>query len=113
MVEIKEAQKFVKDFALKQNWEDGPCVDKFDHLHEELVEMSRLLRYKNKEERISVINQEKEKFKDGVGDLFFALCRLSNQLDIDLVEAFEHVKNRLTQKFDGLEESKSDQREEL
>ena len=40
-MKIKEAQKFVKNFALNQNWDDHPNVDKFDHLHEELIEMSK------------------------------------------------------------------------
>ena len=44
---IKEAQKLVKDFAERNNWSDSPNVDKFDHLHEELIEMSQHLRYKS------------------------------------------------------------------
>ena len=109
-MKIKEAQKFVKDFALKQNWEDSPCIDKFDHLHEELIEMSKLLRYKEKEERLSVIKEKKEEFKDGLGDLLFATCRLANQLDIDLEESFHYVKDRINNKFSGLPENKSELR---
>ena len=47
-VAVSEAQKFVKEFALKNGWKDDPNIDKFDHLHEELVEMSKLLRYQSK-----------------------------------------------------------------
>ncbi len=112
-MKIKEAQKFVKDFAIKQKWEDHPTVDKFDHLHEELIEMSKLLRYKNKEERISVIQEKQEDFKDGIGDLLFATCRLANQLNIDMEEAFHFVKNRITKKFEGLSENNSSQRKNL
>ena len=112
-MKIKEAQRFVKDFAIKKNWEDHPNVDKFDHLHEELIEMSKLLRYKNKEERLTVIQEKKEHFKDGIGDLFFATCRLANQLDIDIAEAFDYVKDRISKKFDGLIESDSDKKLKL
>ena len=56
---IKEAQKLVLDFASRNNWSNDPCVDKFDHLHEELIEMSQHLRYKSEEERKLII-QEKE-----------------------------------------------------
>ena len=38
-VAVSEAQKFVKEFALKNGWKDDPNIDKFDHLHEELLEM--------------------------------------------------------------------------
>lgn len=112
-MKINEAQKFVKDFALKQNWDDSPCIDKFDHLHEELIEMSKLLRYKNREERIRIIQEKKDDFKDGIGDLFFALCRLSNQLDVDLENSFHYVKDRIVKKFDGIKESKSETRKTL
>ncbi|MAF99165.1 MAG: hypothetical protein CMH61_00990 [Nanoarchaeota archaeon] len=112
-MKIKEAQKFVKNFALNQNWDDHPNVDKFDHLHEELIEMSKLLRYKNKEERLNVIQQQKDHFKDGIGDLFFATCRLANQLDIDITEAFDYVKERISKKFEGLVEADSDKKQNL
>ena len=36
---IKEAQEFVRDFTRKNKWKDVPNIDKFDHLHEELIEM--------------------------------------------------------------------------
>ena len=112
-MKIKEAQKFVKDFAIKQNWKDHPTVDKFDHLHEELIEMSKLLRYKNKEERKSTIVDKKNEFKDGIGDLLFATCRLANQLDVDMEEAFHFVKNKISKKFEGLSENNSVEREDL
>jgi len=109
-MKIKEAQQYVKNFALKNKWDDSPCIDKFDHLHEELIEMSRLLRYKNLEERNLVLQEKKEEFKDGMGDLLFATCRLANQLDIDLEEAFNYVKERISLKFAELPENQSDRR---
>jgi NTP pyrophosphatase (non-canonical NTP hydrolase) len=112
-MKLKEAQKFVKDFAVKQEWDDSPCIDKFDHLHEELIEMSKLLRYKEKDERISVISEKQDDFKDGIGDLLFATCRLANQLNIDLEEAFDHVKDRISKKFEGLSENKSELKQNL
>lgn len=109
-MKIKEAQQYVKNFALKNQWDDSPCIDKFDHLHEELIEMSRLLRYKDLKERNQVLKEKKDEFKDGMGDLLFATCRLANQLDIDLEEAFDYVKERISQKFAALPENKSEQR---
>lgn len=97
---IKEAQKLVKDFAKRNKWEDIPNVDKFDHLHEELIEMSQHLRYKSEEERIKFVKNNKEIFIDGIGDLFFAMCRLANQLDVDIEEAFNFVKDPILKKYD-------------
>ena len=96
---IKEAQSLVKLFSEKNNWEDIPNIDKFDHLHEELIEMSQHLRYKTKEERIKFVEQNKAIFFDGIGDLFFGLCRLANQLGIDAEEAFNSVKTEIFSKY--------------
>ena len=96
---MKEAQQLVKHFAERNNWKDAPNVDKFDHLHEELIEMSQHLRYKSEEERIKIVQEKKEIFADGIGDLFFALCRLANQLGIDIEEAFNMVKGRIFEKY--------------
>ena len=96
---IKAAQKLVKIFALDNGWEDYPNIDKFDHLHEELIEMSQHLRYKSQEDRIKCIREKKEMFKDGIGDLFFGLCRLANQLEVDIEEAFNFVKDPILAKY--------------
>jgi NTP pyrophosphatase (non-canonical NTP hydrolase) len=96
---IKEAQNLVKEFAKRNNWQDVPNIDKFDHLHEELIEMSQHLRYKTEAERIKFVQENKDIFIDGVGDLFFALCRLANQLDVDLEEAFNYVKDEILDKY--------------
>ena len=97
---IKEAQKLVKNFAIRNDWKDVPNVDKFDHLHEELIEMSQHLRYKSEEERIAVISEKAEVLKDGIGDLFFALCRLANQLNVDVEDAFNMVQKEILGKYD-------------
>lgn len=100
---IKEAQEFVKKFAEDNGWRDLPNVDKFDHLHEELIEMSGLLRYKNGEERVRIIEQKKVEFEDGIGDLFFGVCRLANQLNVDVEEACNLVKEKIVKKYEGRE----------
>lgn len=96
---MKEAQKLVKSFAERNNWKDTPNIDKFDHLHEELIEMSQHLRYKSEEERRKFVEENKEVFKDGVGDLFFGLCRLANQLGINIEDAFNKVKKEILSKY--------------
>jgi len=96
---MKEAQALVKAFAERNSWKDIPNVDKFDHLHEELIEMSQHLRYKSEDERIKLIQEKKDVFIDGIGDLFFGLCRLANQLGVDIEEAFNLVKTEILAKY--------------
>ncbi len=96
---MKSAQELVRFFAQRNNWKDVPNVDKFDHLHEELIEMSQHLRYKSEEERIKFVAENKEIFKDGIGDLFFGMCRLANQLDVDIEEAFNMVQEKILAKY--------------
>lgn len=99
IITIKEAQKLVKFFAERNNWKDFPNIDKFDHLHEELIEMSQHLRYKSEEERQKFVKENKHIFVDGIGDLFFSLCRLANQLEVDIGEAFNLVKKEILVKY--------------
>lgn len=99
MTTIKEAQKIVKNFAKRNKWKDIPNVDKFDHLHEELIEMSQHLRYKSENERIKYVKENKDIFVDGIGDLFFGLCRLANQLDVDIEKAFDMVQKDILEKY--------------
>ncbi len=98
---IKGAQKLVKDFAKKNNWKDVPNIDKFDHIHEELIEMSQYLRYKTEKQRIKEIKVNKQIFTDGIGDLFFAICRLANQLNVDIESAFNMVSKEIFKKYDN------------
>lgn len=103
---LKEAQSLVKAFAERNGWKDVPNVDKFDHLHEELIEMSKHLRYHSEEQRLRIMQEKKAVFVDGIGDLFFGLCRLANQLGVDIETAFNEVKENIFEKYDQKTESK-------
>jgi len=96
---IKDAQELVREFAERNGWEDVPNIDKFDHMHEELLEMSQHLRYLSKEERIKSVSKNKEIFVDGIGDLFFGVCRLANQLDVDVEDAFNQAKISIFERY--------------
>jgi NTP pyrophosphatase (non-canonical NTP hydrolase) len=45
------------------------------------------------------IKENKDTFEDGIGDLFFALCRLANQLDINIEKSFNLVSERIIAKY--------------
>ena len=96
---MKGAQELLKFFAERNNWKDVPNIDKFDHLHEELIEMSQYLRYKSEEERKKFVDENKNIFVDGIGDLFFGTCRLANQLGVDIENAFNLVKKEILAKY--------------
>jgi NTP pyrophosphatase (non-canonical NTP hydrolase) len=96
---MREAQELLRSFAQRNNWRDVPNVDKFDHLHEELIEMSQHLRYKSEEERERFVKENSEIFRDGIGDMFFGLCRLANQLGVDIEDAFNMVRDEILAKY--------------
>lgn len=100
-MEIKEAQKTAKRFSKRNGWKDIPDIDKFDHLHEELIEMSQYLRYKDEVERVEFVKKNKKIFVDGIGDLFFGTCRLANQLGVDIEDAFQMVSEEIAEKYKG------------
>ncbi len=99
IITISEAQQLVRDFAKSNNWVDEPNIDKFDHLHEELIEMSSHLRYKTTGEMQAYITEHKDVFEDGIGDLFFATCRLANQLGVDIEKSFNLVSKSIVARY--------------
>jgi NTP pyrophosphatase (non-canonical NTP hydrolase) len=103
---IRGAQLLVRRFAQKNRWKNVPNIDKFDHLHEELIEMSQHLRYKSEKERARFVKENKAIFEDGIGDLFFGLCRLANQLDVDIMDAFFAAEKEIRSKYAGKKEKK-------
>lgn len=98
---IKDAQSFVKKFAKINKWKDSPNIDKFDHMHEELIEMSKNLRYKSAGEMTQYIKENRDVFEDGIGDTLFVLCRLANQLGINMEKSFNLVSGRIVAKYSG------------
>ena len=98
-MKISEAQKLVRKFAKKNSWKDEPNIDKFDHVHEELIEMSQYLRYKSVKERKEAVRGNREVFEDGIGDVLFSVLRLSNQLGIDAEKAFNKSARIITKKY--------------
>lgn len=106
-MKIDEVQKVVKDFAKRNGWEDFPNIDKFDHLHEELIAMSQHLRYKSREECEEFVKNNLDIFEDGIGDLLFGLMRLANQLGVNAENAFKLSSGRILKKYNKKEKEKN------
>lgn len=100
---IRECQEVVKKFAEQNSWKDFPNLDKIDHLHEELVEISQHIRYKSKEEIQKFVDENKELFEGEIGDLFFGMVRLANQFGVDLNKAFEMTREKAFEKYKNQE----------
>jgi len=98
-MQISEAQQIVKAWSEGNGWEDIPNIDKFDHIHEELVEISQHLRYKSESERIDYVKNNKDYFIAEMGDLLFGVCRLANQLDVNLEDGFKRTKEKAELKY--------------
>lgn len=96
---IKECQKIVKEFADRNSWKDFPNIDKIDHLHEELVEISQHIRYKSREETERFVRENIKLFEEEIGDLFFGTVRLANQFGVDLEKAFEITQKKAFEKY--------------
>jgi len=62
--------------------------------------MSRHLRYKSEEERIQLVEENRNLLTSEMGDLRFGLCRLANQLGIDLEDGFLQTKYKVDKKYD-------------
>lgn len=67
---LAEAQQIVKNWSKSNGWQDIPNIDKFDHLHEELIEMSQHLRYKSEPERIEYAKNHQDYFTAEMGGSF-------------------------------------------
>jgi len=104
-MQISEAQQIVKDWAARNGWQDIPNIDKFDHIHEELIELSQHLRYKSEAERVDYVKNNQDYFIAEMGDLFFGVCRLANQLGVDLEKGFLLTKDKARQKYQSGKES--------
>lgn len=98
-MQISEAQSIVKSWSQKNGWQDMPNIDKFDHLHEELIEMSQHLRYKSETERLEYVKNNRDYFTAEMGDLLFGVCRLANQLGVNLEDGFHRTKDKAESKY--------------
>lgn len=50
---------------------------------------------------INLLSNHKDIFEDGIGDTLFALCRLANQLGIDMTKSFNLVSKRILDKYNS------------
>ena len=54
---------------------------------------------------IEFVKNNPQVFKDGIGDMLFGLCRIANELDVDMEDAFNHVKENIIKKYENNNEN--------
>ena len=88
-MEMKEAQKKVREYFEKGQFEVWPRFAILARLNEEISEIARIifieegLRKKKESDNLNYV--------DEFGDALFQLIHLANQCNVDLDEALEHV----------------------
>ena len=83
-MEIKEAQNKIKEFDNSRNW--GNCWDLKDlmlNITEETGELWNLVKWIDEEKQKKIIEENKEKVQDFLGDSLFLLLKIANQTKTD------------------------------
>ena len=97
-MEIKQAQKLIKDYLEEIGYtkiETTP-VHAFLHLVEEVGETARSLLHKDTKRDALHISTEPKELEEEVADIFWQTLKLAVYLDIDLESCFleKHEKNK-------------------
>jgi len=91
-MEIKEAQNKIKEFDEARGW-DG-CWDLKDlmlNITEETGELWELVKWINEEKQKKVIEENKDKVEDFLGDTLFLLLKIANQTKTDAQKGLEET----------------------
>ncbi len=91
-MEIKEAQDKIKGFDIARGWRnDWNIKDLLLNITEEGGELWDLIKWVNDEKQKEVINNNKEKVSDYIGDTLFLLLKIANQTKVDASQALQNT----------------------
>ena len=97
-MEIKQAQKLIKDYLEEIGYTkiETTSVHAFLHLVEEVGETARSLLHKETKRDSLHISTEPKELKEEVADIFWQTLKLAVYLDMDLESCFldKHEKNK-------------------
>jgi len=99
-MDLKELQKYVKDWIDNVGETNWTKWNYFSRLVEEVGEVGEELSLSEgikKHKQFDKVHLEEE-----IGDVLFVLLALSNELEVDLSEAFERVRAKHKRKFGDL-----------
>ncbi len=91
-MKIEEAQDKIKEFDTARGWEnDWNLKDLLLNITEEGGELWDLIKWIDDEKQKEVINNNKEKVSDYVGDSLFLLLKIANQAKVDASQALQNT----------------------
>ena len=94
---LRELQIYVKNFVNERNWQT-PASDILIHMVEELGEVARnVLKMKNYGGQHT--SDSENNMNEELADVFYLLLKLSNESNVDLIEAFRQKMEKNSKRF--------------
>jgi NTP pyrophosphatase (non-canonical NTP hydrolase) len=91
-MDIKQAQDKIKEFDKAREWQDSWNIkDLLLNITEEGGEMWNLIKWVDEQKQKEIVNNEKEKVSDYIGDTLFLLLKIANQTGIDAGKALQET----------------------
>jgi NTP pyrophosphatase (non-canonical NTP hydrolase) len=91
-MDIKKAQEKIEDFDNARGWQDSWNIkDLLLNITEEGGEMWNLIKWIDEQKQKEIVNNEKEKVSDYIGDTLFLLLKIANQTGIDAGKALKNT----------------------
>jgi len=93
-------QEHVKEFVNSRNWESpGVIKDLLLNIVEETGEAWNIVKWVGPEEQEKLIQENKDSFKDFVGDQLFLLYRIANIAGVNAEEAVKETLDEYEKRF--------------
>lgn len=96
---LAECQEEVKMFDAKRKWDYFYPLEIFANLNEEIGEIWQRIAWVSDEKKKELCVIHKEEIEDNIGDLFFLVFKLANQLGVDCNKGFNNVMDEYHTRF--------------
>jgi NTP pyrophosphatase (non-canonical NTP hydrolase) len=90
---LKDLQKYVQELEIERNFEKEDVLQKCLLLGEEIGELFKSIREKNKVTKIDH-NSKFVLIDEELADIIILICTIANRFDIDLEQAFREKEER-------------------
>lgn len=91
---IKEAQEKIEKFDEVRGWKgDWHLKDLALNITEEVGEFWNLIKWVDEEKQRKIIEEQKEKASDFIGDTLFLILKMANKMKIDSDKALDDTLN--------------------
>lgn len=91
---MKEQQEKIRKFDEARGWSDSwDLKDLMLNITEEVGELWDLVKWIDDEKQKKVVEENREKVSDFIGDTMFLLLKIANQTKVDAEKALENTLN--------------------